>query len=222
MDRSRRHFPVWTWGCAFLLLAILLSTGCLHSLLATGIYIAQGGNLVPAEFSGLENHRVVVVCRPPSVDEFRYPGASRNIARRVSQLLRENVRGIDMVDPREVDNWADESDWSEFKELGQAVEADFLVHIELDDFSLLKGRTLYQGDAQVTITVYDMQDHEKIVWERQVGQVLYPRHSGIPAQDKSVHKFQQEFEDIVATIIAVHFYKHDPHATFAIDALANR
>ena len=203
-------------------LLLTFSSGCLHHLVATGIYIMQGGNVVPAAFDGLEEKRVVVVCRPPSSQEYRHAGAARNIARKVSADLARNVSRIDVVDSREVDNWADESDWDDFKELGRAVEADNLVYIELDEFDLFKGRTLYQGHAEVTITVYDMRDRERIVWERTVGELLYPRHSGIPAQDKSVTQFQREFEEIVSQAIAVHFYEHDPHGAFAQDALANR
>ena len=38
------------------------STGC-PAMLATGIYVWQGGNLVPAECDALRNERVVVLMR---------------------------------------------------------------------------------------------------------------------------------------------------------------
>ena len=99
----------------------------------------------PAECEALEGQRVVVVCRPPSSHEYRYAGASRSVAKRVSELLVKNVKRIDVVNPREVDNWVDESDWGDFRELAKAVHADKVVYIELDDFELYKGKTLYQG-----------------------------------------------------------------------------
>jgi hypothetical protein len=140
----------------------------------------------------------------------------------VSELLVENVKDIDVVNPREVDNWVDESDWGDFRELAQAVRADMVVHVEMDDFELFKGKTLYQGRANVTVSVYDMRDRSRLVWEKQLGEILYPLNSGIPAQDKPVQQFEREFVGIVAERIAVNFYKHDPHAGFAMDALANR
>ncbi len=208
----------------FAVLAGLLSApGCLHHLIATGIYVFQGGNLVPPAYDGMEDQRVVVVCKPPFSNDFRHPGAARSIARRVSRLLTTNVPDVDVVDTREVDNWADESDLDNFKELGRAVDADLLLLIELDDFRLRKGSTLYQGRAGVTLTVHDMrQNGGRIVWDKSLGEVLYPRRSGIPAQDKPEMQFQREFEDIVATAIGEHFYKHDPNASFALDAMANR
>jgi hypothetical protein len=223
MDRSQAPFVLINQIAGLLLAAtMLVSAGGCPALLATGIYVWEGGNLVPAECDALRDERVVVMCRPPSSHEYRHAGASRTIAQRVSELLVENVKGIDVVNPREVDNWVDESDWGDFRELAEAVKADMVVHVELDDFELYKGKTLYQGRANVTVTVYDMRERGREVWQRQLGEILYPLNSGIPAQDKPVQQFEREFVGIVAEQIAVNFYKHDPHAGFAMDALANR
>jgi len=201
---------------------LISSSGCAGQIIATGIYLWEGGNFVPADCDALQNHRVVVVCRPPSSQEYRHAGASRSVAVRVSQLLAEKVKGIDVVNPREVDNWLDESDWRDFKELADAVQAEMVVQVELDQFELYKGKTLYQGNADVTVTVYDMTDHGRIVWDRHLGEVLYPVNSGIPAQDKPVQQFEREFVEVVAGAIARNFFKHDPHEMFAMDALATR
>jgi hypothetical protein len=198
------------------------STGCLHTLLATGIYLWQGGNVVPADCDKLEKERVVVICRPPESHEYRNAGASRAIGARVTALLSENVKGVDMVRPQEVDNWVDQQDWDNFLDLGRSVKATRVVYVELDDFDLYKGSTVLQGQAEVRVTVYDMEQKGKIVWERQLGQVLYPRNSGIPAADKPVQMFEREFVDVVSRQVAVHFYKHDPNADWALDAVSNQ
>jgi hypothetical protein len=223
MDRSQpRHMLSRRLGILLLAAMLLISaTGC-PAMLATGIYVLQGGNMVPAECDALKGQRVVVMCRPPSSHEYRHAGASRAISQRVSELLVKNVKSIDVVNPREVDNWVDESDWGDFRELAEAVRADLVVHIELDDFELYKGKTLYQGRADVTASVYDMRDHSRMVWQRELGEVLYPTNSGIPAQDKPVQQFEREFVEIVADQIAMNFYKHDPTTKFAMDARANR
>lgn len=223
MDRSHARVLIVNQVAGLVLaFGILVTASGCPSLLATGIYVWEGGNLVPAQCDALRNERVVVLCRPPSSHEYRHAGASRNISQRVSELLVTNVKGIDVVNPREVDNWVDESDWGDFRELAEAVRADLVVHIELDDFDLFKGKTLYQGHATVTVSVYDMRDHSKLVWDRQLGEILYPTNSGIPAQDKPVQHFEREFVEVVASQVAMNFYKHDPHATFAMDAMANR
>ena len=223
MERSQFSYNSTRLLLNFLALAMLLpSTGCVHQILATGIYLWQGGNLVPAECEAMEKQRVVVVCRPPSSHEYRYAGASRDIAKRISSLLQQNVPGIDVVNPREVDNWIDESDWGDYEELGRAVKADLVLHVELDSFDLLKGKTLYQGNADVTMSVYDMNEKGRLVWDKHLGEVLFPVNSGIPAQDKSEQSFQREFVSILSERVARHFYKHEAHIDFALDSMANR
>lgn len=220
MDRT---FSSQLWGLGLLsALVVSATTGCVHTLLATGIYLWNGGNVVPAEFDGLEEQRVVVICRPPASHEYRHAGAARSIGERVSQLLETKVKGIDMVSPSEVDNWIDEQDWENFKDLSRAVKANRVVYIELDDFDLFKGKTLYQGDALVNVSVYDMDAGGKLLWDRHLGQVLFPRNSGIPAADKSVQAFQRQFVEVLAMQIAEHFYDHDPNTRYALDAVANQ
>lgn len=221
MDRSFRPLGSYVL-LAFIAAGCAASTGCIGSLIATSIYFWNGGNVVPAEYEGLENERVVVICRPPASYEYRNAGAARGIGSRVSTMLEANVKGIDVVSPKEVDNWVDEQDWDNFKDLGRSVKATRIVYIELDDFDLHKGKTLLQGTADVSISVYDMEDRGKLVWERRLGQVLYPKNSGIPAADKPAPVFEREFVAMLSRQIAEHFYKHDPNAMFALDALANQ
>jgi hypothetical protein len=217
MDRAfRQLLPL-----ALLGLTLATSTGCLHALLATGIYMWQGGNVVPAECGALEGQRVVVLCRPPASHEYRNAGASRAIGARVAAMLEKNVKRIEVVSPKEVDNWVDQQDWENFKDIGNAMKANRVVYIELDDFELFKGKTLYQGSADVTISVYDMDNKGKLVWDRRLGKVLFPRNSGIPAADKSPQEFERQFVEVVSIQIAEHFYKHNPNASFALDAVAN-
>jgi hypothetical protein len=177
--------------------------------------------VVHAECKALDEKRVVVLCRPPVASEYRYASASRQMTRKLSQLLRDNVPKIDVVDPREVDEWLDETDSDDFRDLGKAVEADLVLVVEVESFDLYKGTTLYQGDASVTFAVYDTKDDGKVVFDRELGQVLFPANSPIPSQDKPVERFQREFVDVLATRVAVYFYKHEANLDFALDATAN-
>ena len=220
MDRAFRLVCGWAL-LACIGLGCAASTGCISMLMATGIYMWNGGNTVPAECDALEKSRVVVLCRPPASHEFRNAGAARAIGTGVSELLEQHVKGIEVVSPKEVDNWVDEQDWENFKDLGRSVEADRVVYIELDDFDLYKGKTLYQGRAEIAVSVYDMKDRERVVFKRRLGQVLFPRNSGIPASDKPVQQFERQFVGIIAQQIAEHFYKHTANADYALDSVAN-
>ncbi len=223
MDRSPiRVSRITRWGSlALAIFTLLPSAGCLHLLIASGFYLWDGGNVVQAECKAMEQKRVVVLCRPPVATEYRYASASRQMTKSVARLLKENVPKIDVVDPREVEEWLDETDSDDFRDLGNAVEADLVLVIEMENFDLYKGTTLYQGDASVSFAVYDMTDKGNLVWDHELGQVLYPANSPIPSQDKPVERFQRDFVDVLATRVAVYFYKHEANLDFALDATAN-
>jgi hypothetical protein len=207
---------------AALIVAVLLpTTGC-GRLLATAIYAWNGGNFVEAEFDGLESKRVVIVCRPPTSLGFRYPHADRQLARRIGSLLALNVDDIEIVNYRDVDNWADEGDGEDFRDLAQAVEADMVVHIDLLDFELNKGPTLYQGRAEVEISVYDMANDDAPVWEKSLGEFVFPAVGGLPTADKSSKQFQKQYLEVLSDRIARNFYRHDPSFDFALDSTAHR
>ncbi|QDT69632.1 hypothetical protein MalM25_25710 [Planctomycetes bacterium MalM25] len=218
MDRnaSRTGFVL----AAFLL---MVSTGCHPGLMiATAQYMIDGGDLVDPECEALDEKKVVVFCRPPASHEFRHAGASQMIAKQVSDLLEMNVPKVEVVKQSKVDQWVDENDTDDYEELGRAVGADMVVHIELGHFELFKGKTVYQGNADVTVSTYDMNENAKLVWKSELGEVLFPVHSGIAVQDKAVSQFQKEFVGILSEKVARNYYKHPRHEDFAMDALANR
>ncbi|MEX0938815.1 MAG: hypothetical protein WDZ59_13220 [Pirellulales bacterium] len=220
MDRSQQPVRVWSYASLLIVLMLIPSAGC-HRLLATVFYAAGAGD-VPAECTELVGKRVVVVCRPPSSYEFSHASAPRDLSRQVGRLLDTNVKDIDVVNPADVDNWFDASDGEDFKELAQAVDADMVVHIELADFDLYKGQTLYQGHAEVQLSVYDMTQGGEMVWEKPLGEVLYPVNSGVPVHETTLDRFHRKYVTVLSEQIARHFYAHDPHLDFAIDATAAR
>jgi hypothetical protein len=221
MDRSRRPFG-HRLGVLLLAAGVLVSTpGCVHRLLATMVYMWQG-HRIDAEYTGLEGKRVVVVCRPPASLEYRYAGADRDVAKQVSKLLAQNVKQIDVVKASEIENWTDQQDWDDVNELGEALSADMVVRIDLEHFNLLKGQTLYQGRADVVVTVFDMQNDGEEVWQKELGEVLFPINSAVPVQEKPLQQFRRQFTTVLSEQIARHFYPHDAHVDFANDSLAHR
>ncbi|CAN0377734.1 unnamed protein product, partial [Ectocarpus sp. 4 AP-2014] len=162
---------------ALILLALVtlpLATGCHPGLMmASAMYMWEGGNFAPAECEFLEDQKVVIFCRPPAAQEFRHAGASRQIAARIGSLLRQNLKDAEIVPQRKVDEWIDENDSDDYEELGRAVKADVVVQVELGHFELFKGSTVYQGTSDVTINVYDMQKDGALVWDKHLGEVLY-------------------------------------------------
>jgi len=211
--------PVVRWGRAFVLLTLLAtvsaSSGC-TSALATAVWLVKGPN-IDAEFDGLREKRVAVVCRPMVGLTYRNSGVAKQIARQMNRLLAQNVRKIEVIDQRKVDEWIDEHNWDEYTEIGEALQADMVVGVDLERFSIYPGQTVYQGRANVVLKVYDCQSGE-LVSERRLPAVVYPPNSPSSAETQQEADFRREYVAILADQIARHFYPHDPHADFALDA----
>jgi hypothetical protein len=200
------------------LLVCLPLAGC-AKVLATAVYVIKGTN-VEAEYGGLKEKRVAVVCRQLASLQYRDSSVPRDLAARIGSLLTQNGKKIEVIDQQKVSEWTDENAWEDFTQIGKALEADMVVAIELEDFRLHQGQTLYQGRANVQIKVYDMKDGGKLVFEKAPRPSIYPPNTGIPTSEKQESQFRREYVGVLAEEIACHFYDHDSRANFAIDSTA--
>ena len=201
--------PCFSWR-----LFLLSPTGCGY--LSVMMYNMNPDD-TPRISNGLQDKRVVVVCRPVVELQFADSSVPRELMRQVSMKLHK-VRKIHMVDEREVARWMDENGWKKFTEIGKAVNADLVIGVELNRFSLEQGPTLLQGNADVRVTVYDMADGGKQVYEKSLPRVLYPPNTPIPSAEKSEAEFRRQFITVLAEQIGRQFYSHDSMSDFGIDA----
>ena len=210
MPRSS-SFPLALWSC------VLLAAGGCTQALFTAAYLIRGTDS-PPEFNGLEGKRVVVVCRAPATMNPDHALATEALARRVSQLLRRRVSDIKLIPPEKVARWTAENSCDEFTEVGEALGAEMVVGIDLLDFSLYRSSTVYQGRADIAVTVYDMTRDGEIVFEKAPLRVLYPS-TGIPTTVPRA-QFRRVVVNVIAEDIGKLFYPHDHTADFARDGTA--
>ncbi len=218
MDRSLlASFRRWTlW--ALCVAAILPATGCASGL-AAALWVIKGTD-VNAEYTGLQGKKVAVVCQPPASLRYSTSSAAKELAVEVTRMLKTNGKKINVVDQREIAKWTDAHDWEDPTEIGKAVDADMVLAIELDDFKLYEGQTLYRGKANVVLKVYDMKKGKEVVWEKFPSQSIYPATTGVPTTDKQEGYFRREFIRVLADEIGRYFYDHDSRAAFAADSQA--
>ena len=205
-------------ACLGLLVAALLvpSWGCVGTM-ANLIHVARG-NLVPARYKGLEEHRIAVVCVSNS-ESFGPTSASVALSKEVGKLLEENVHKIQLIDPQVVADWIDQNGWDylDYVALGKGVDAEMVLAIDLDSFSLHEGRTLYKGRADISVTVYDMTQGGKEVYANVPSQIQYPMNSGYHTTDmsevglSSAVPLDRRFTD------RAHFYAYDVKEDYARD-----
>ena len=200
--------------------ALLPALGC-QSVMLTAMYLFQGTDVDP-DFKELKGKKVVVVCRPMVSLQYRNANVNRELAQQITRLLQEKVPKIKTVDQRKITKWTDENTWEEYAEVGKAMKADMVVGVDLEGFSLYQGQTLYQGNANATVRVYDCTKSGKMVFEKILPPSVYPRDSAVPTSERTEPEFRREFVLVLADQIARHFYAHDPYADVAQDANALR
>lgn len=218
MDRTARrrwHRSFWVW--LVVLPACASAAGCVNALF-TAMYLIRGTN-TPAEFTGLKDKRVAVVCRPTNALTQDHHLASLELPAKVARLLEINLgRKIQLVPQETVDEWSRENQWTDFAEIGAALKADMVVGIELEELSLHpRSSVVYQGTAHYTLGVYDVTQGGKRVFEK-IRATTWPPNSTIPASSMTRPQFRGRFLDVLAEEIGRAFYDHDAHSNVAQDA----
>jgi hypothetical protein len=201
---------------AFALLIPPMAGGC--SLITTVAYLVAPEKDAPAEFKGLRGKHVAVVCKPIVELEFSDASSARELATMVGSQLAMNVRKARVIDQREVARWIDENAWVDYPTLGKALDADIVVGIDLEQFRMHEGSTLYRGRATANVRVYDVAE-KKVVFEKRIDNFTFPGDSAVPAQDQSEPQFRALFLQVLSGKIARSFHAYDSRATFAEENL---
>lgn len=208
-------------GSALAALATILIAatlvGC--NMLSVAAFIIHDDNL-PAEYNGLVGKRIAVVCRPACQLEYADASAAPDLAAMVGDLLAKNVKKCTIVPPSDVAMWADSNNWDSYAEIGRAMKADVVVGIDLENFNLYEGTTLYQGRADVHVWVYDLHTGKsrQIVWNKKLPQTIYPPTAAVPISEKSDDAFRREYLAVLADHVGRLFYPHERLVDFASDA----
>jgi len=198
--------------------ATVLLTACSGcSTLLTAAYLIMPED-VPAEFKGLKGKHVAVVCKPIVELEFADAGSARELAGTVGALLERNVRKARVIGQQEVARWIDENAWVDYQTVGKSLAADMVVGIDLEEFRLPEGSTLYRGRATVHVRVYDIAA-KKVVFEKRFDDFTFPTDSAIPKSDRSEPQFRGMFLQILAGKIARSFHAYDSRTSFAEESL---
>jgi hypothetical protein len=202
-----------------LLLAVLTlpATGCIGAV-AQLLYLAQGEK-VPAEFDGLKEKRVAVVCLSNSASAG--PGSESDVvARLVSAMLSQEVKDIDVVHQDEVYDWMDNNNWdqTDYRQVGRGVKADMVVAVELSGLRLYEGSTLFKGRVNINTSVLDMSKNGQVVFRRESPDFAFPSTAGHHTADTSEARFRRVFLHEISKRVSRYFFAYDLIDTFGADA----
>lgn len=207
-------------ACLFAVLTLSMLVACSGcvGLVANLLHVGMG-NRVPALFGGLKQRKVAVVCLSSS-SSFGTTTAAARVAKSLEQNLGRHVKDIEIIDQQAIDDWRDRNEWNQidYIELGRGVGADMVVAVDLGTFSLHDGPTLFRGRCDAQITVYDLLDEGKIVYDSRPPQIQYPVNVGQHVADISEREFRTKFISVVANELGHHFYAYDLIENYGRDA----
>ena len=179
---------------------------------------ATVGNTVPAKYQNFEERKVAVVCLSRS-NSFGSTTAAEAVNRQTIKYMRNHIERLHVVDLQKIERWMDENDWNEidYRELGQGIDADVLIAVDIDRFTLYEGKNLFKGRADVQITIYDMTLDGQVVLEDTPPEIVYPVTAGFFTAEISESEFKKQFIDFVAYRIARNFYPYELSEDFGRD-----
>ena len=198
-----------------ILLACLSSTGCVGAL-AQLFYVIKG-HQVPAQYSGFEGKKVAVVINTDA-SSYGPDSLSKTFGKYVRLKLATNIEDIEIVPELEIKNWIDINGYDESKlaKLGKSVEADFVLAIDVDNYTIRDGKTIYKGQSDITLSVIESESGD-VTYSFGPENMVYPEN-GRPAIQTTDRKFEMFYLTWLTRQISRQFYKHDKLDEVADDA----
>ena len=198
-------------------LACLINSGC-NPLTAIYFLFLLPPPKVEAAYDGLARQKVVVLAHVGRGAQFVYPGLENDLVKSVARELRENVKGIKLVDLAEVRQWKDEHSDYELTDVGKAFGAKRVVYLEVESFRLfeLQSSTLYRGNANIRVQVADMDKDGEIVYDSPL-ETQFPGSRPIPSSDMSQDKFRSLFVKYLCRQLAHQFFQYRPDEDFQVN-----
>jgi hypothetical protein len=152
---------------------------------------------------------------------------SEAVARRLAEgLFAEKKKGVEVIKASKVHRWQDEHpDWRSITseaEIGRKLGAAYVVYLELGSFSFYEqgsNKTLFQGKAEVTVSVVKVDDGEgEVVLQREHVNIDFPKDRPIPeSSDMNLQKFRRLFIARIAERVGWTFLPHDSSEEYAKD-----
>lgn len=201
--------------CALLLSLLAISTcsGC--AAVATLVYIIRGEGSIKAEYTGLKGKHVAVICQSTtqlSINDVHVP---KEIAQQVAANLKANAPKVNLISRRDVERWIDDTGNEDYIAVGKGVKANLVVAIDLDSFRTYQGKTLYRGQAECLVAVYDIKNDGEKVWERRMPKILFPPNSDVSSTAMAERDFRTLFVKELGKLIGRNFYDYPISEDFA-------
>lgn len=190
-------------------------TGCNYFILLG--YLIGGPPSIEPDFNAATGRSmaekevtVAVVVYAPEDIQFDHSGIDFEINKYVSNRLHQHQ--ISTISPIYIKKWMDENpDWDIASEIGAQFETDFVIYIDIHEFSLYEknSHNLYRGRTEAMISVFEMFEDgegEKIYSKELTSK--YPLEVARDVSEETYNTFKQKYLSRVSEEIGRHFYEH--------------
>lgn len=207
------------FAAGMLLSAMLLTlTGC-FGFAANLMYMIHGLK-VEAAYDGLKESRVAIVV-VSDASSYGPDTLTTVVGRAMGIRLNQHVKDITIIPQNVIENWQDTHGWDhvDFREIGLGVNADKVIAVEIDSYSIHEGTTLYKGRSMVTTTVFDLTEGEgEVVFSQGPAEYLFPKSHARPVMSTTEQQFEAVYLAKLVDNIARNFYQYDKADPVAEDA----
>lgn len=156
------------------------------------------------------NTTVMVMCYAPTELRWDNDAVDYELAKHVA--VRLNLNKIKVIDPDRVHAWLDKNkDWQKAAEVGSEFKVDYIIHIDLKDYSLFEEHSsdLYRGRADALITVVKMDEDKKdgnVIYSKELVS-RFPTKTPVSVYNYSYANFKKMYLSTLSNEIGVLFYE---------------
>jgi hypothetical protein len=180
---------------------------------------------IPAPCPSLKEKRVVILTATDTALQTDSPSIDAEISRQLAEILKKNVKKIDVVDPAQVAAWAQaKPTWTDPAEAARAFEADVVIFLEVREFQIQSPLSpgLFQGRSSIHVQVTELKHPldargKPLTDQPKESKVIYqgdrstnfpvtghiPMDSGV-----NVSEFRNRFTGIVVNELSWFFVEH--------------
>lgn len=191
-------------------------SGCAQAMLIG--YLIGGPPSIEPDFDSMTGESLsapditaVVVCYAPTELKWDFELIDHEVASAVTARLAQNH--ITVMHQESVRAWMDEHpEWERPEEIGETFKADYVIDIEINDFSLYEenSTTLYRGRTEAFVHVIKMDketgDGERIYTKEM--NFVFPISVPRAAADQSFSSFKREYLSRLSEAVGWLFYEH--------------
>jgi hypothetical protein len=152
---------------------------------------------------------VLVYCYAAKELKWDNESVDYDLAKHVAHRLNNNK--IKVIDPDLVYDWLDKNDkWRKTSEIGKHFRVDYVVHIDLKDYSLYEPNSsnLYRGRADIIVNVVRMDEDKRdgnVIYTAPV-KSFFPTRSPVDSNIMSYAEFKKHYLSALSDEIGKLFY----------------